>query len=91
MAIIQITKSLDLALEDAARRAGLSKNELAQEILAANLEDVEQDESLPMSAFTEAQLARMQESVEQLNRGDRITSEQVDLKFKAFFAKLAAR
>jgi len=89
MASIQIPETLDLALEDAACRAGLTKDELAEEILAANLE--QEDESLPLSAFTDAQLGRMKESVEQLNRGERITSAQVDQKFKAFFERMAAR
>jgi plasmid stability protein len=87
MATIQIPDSLEMALEEAAHRAGLSKNELAQEILSAHLED----ESLPLSALTEAQLARLDESVAQLGRGERISSEQIDLKFKAFFEKLATR
>jgi hypothetical protein len=89
MATIQITKSLELALEEAAHHAGVTKDELAQDILAANFEL--EDESLPLSAFTEAQLERMKHSVEQLNRGDVVTSEEVDKRFEALFARLAAR
>jgi len=89
MASIQIPEALERALEEAAHSAGLTKDELAEEILAANLD--QEDESLPLSAFTEAQLERLKHSIEQLDRGERITSEQVDLKFKAFFERRTAR
>jgi len=87
MVSIQIPEELDIVLEDAAIRAGRSKQELAQSILLAHLED----EALPLSAFTKAQLDRLKESAAQLDRGEFVTAEQVDEKFEAFFARLAAR
>jgi predicted DNA-binding protein len=86
-ASIEIPVELDLALEDAAARAGLTKEEFAQEILTSHLED----ESLPLSAFTPEQLERLKESAAQLDRGEFVTAEEVDRKFEAFFARLAAR
>jgi predicted transcriptional regulator len=87
MATIQIPDELDIVLEDAAMRAGRSKDDFALQIIATHLEE----ESLPLSAFTEAQLERMKESVAQLDRGEHITSEEVDRRFEVFFNRLEAR
>ncbi len=61
MASLQIPKHLEDELQIAAECSGRSKEELAAEILSAHF----QDESLPLSAFTEDQLQRLQESIEQ--------------------------
>jgi hypothetical protein len=87
MVSIEITDELAAVLDAAARRAGLSKEELAEDILSTHIEDV----ALPPSAFTEQQLSRLKESVEQVKRGDVVTSEQVDAFFEDWFKELNAR
>ena len=84
MANIQIPETLNLVLEDAAHRAGRTKDDLAEEILSAHLED-------QSFSFSDAQLTRLKEGIAQLDRGEKVSSEQVDLKFKAFFKRQAAR
>lgn len=84
MADIHISESLNLVLEDAAHRVGRTKDELAQEILSAQLED----QSFTLS---DAQIAHLQEGIAQLNHGEKVSSEQVELKFKSFFTRQAAR
>ena len=87
MVNLQITEEADAVLEAAARRAGMTKEEFAGEIFLA----LETDEALPLSAFTERQLARLMESGKQLDRGEFVTAEEVDRKFEAFFARTANR
>ncbi len=87
MACLQISDHLEEQLDVAAACSGRSKEELAAEILEAHFED----ESLPLSAFTEEQLARLKNSIEQFNRGEFVTSEELDRKFEAWFAKQAGR
>jgi predicted transcriptional regulator len=87
MAVLQIPDHLEEQLYIAAACSGRSKEELAAEILASHFED----ESLPLSAFTDEQLARLKNSIKQLNRGEFVTSEEVERKFDAWFAKQAAR
>jgi hypothetical protein len=87
MVNIEITDELAAVLDAAASRAGLSKEQLAEEILSANVEDI----SLPLSAFTEEQLNRLTESSQQIKRGEYVTSEEVDRRFDAFFRRSASR
>ncbi len=87
MASLQIPKHLEDELQIAAECSGRTKEELAAEILAAHFED----ESLPLSAFTEEQLARFKESVEQVKRGDLIPEEEIDQFFEEWFKELEAR
>jgi hypothetical protein len=46
---------------------------------------------LPLSAFTEDQLTRLQDSVQQVRRGEVISEEQVDKFFEEWFQELEAR
>ena len=87
MVNLQISDELDIVLEDAASRAGQSKDQFAQEILSAHLED----ESLPLAAFSDEQLARLKQSVAQLEQGKRIPSEEVDHFFEEWFKECDAR
>jgi len=73
MAMIEIPDELDILLEHAAMRAGQTKDEFLHGMIAAQAEE----ESLPLSAFTEAQLERMKESVGQVSRGAVYPSEHV--------------
>jgi predicted transcriptional regulator len=87
MANLQIPEHLEDELQIAAEHTGRTKEEVAAEILEAHF----QDASLPLSAFTEQQLARLMHSIEQVKRGEVVTSEEVDAKFRAWFAKRAAQ
>jgi hypothetical protein len=87
MANLQIPEYLEDELEIAAECSGRTKEEVAAEILSAHFEDV----SLPLSAFTEEPLARLMHSIEQVKRGEVLTSEHVQQKFAAWIAKRASR
>jgi predicted transcriptional regulator len=87
MVNLQITEEADAVLETAAKRAGLSKEEFAEEIILAHMED----ESLPLSAFTEEQLARFKESIAQLDRGEGIPGEEVMQKLDRWIVERASR
>jgi predicted transcriptional regulator len=84
MASLQIPEHLDDELTIAAECSGQTKEALAAEILAAHF----RDESLPLSAFTEAQLTRFKESVEQAKRGELIPEEEIDKLFEDWFKRL---
>ena len=87
MASLQIPQHLEDQLLIEAECSGQTKEELAAEILAAHLGD----ESVPLSALTQEQLTRLQESVEQVKRGDLIAEEEVDKFFAEWFQELEAR
>ncbi len=87
MVTIQIPEELDAVLKDAANRAGRTPEEYLEELILTHL----QDESLPLSAFSELELARFKESAAQLDRGESVSAEEVDGKFAALFERLAAR
>ncbi len=87
MASLQIPEHLEDELQFAAECSGQTKEELAAEILAAHF----QDKSLPLSAFTEEQLTRLKESIEQAKRGELIPAEEIDIFFEEWFKELAAR
>jgi predicted transcriptional regulator len=87
MASLQISEYLEEELEIAAESSGRTKEEVAAEILSAHFEDV----SLPLSAFTEEQLARLKRSIEQVKRGQVLTSEHVQQKFADWAAKRTSR
>jgi phosphohistidine phosphatase SixA len=87
MVNLQISEEADAVLQSAARRARMTREEFAEIMILTQVED----ESLPLSAFTPQQLERFKESIAQLDRGEYVTSEEVDKKFEALFAHLAAR
>jgi predicted transcriptional regulator len=84
---LNLPEHIEAELESAADLSGRTKEELATELLASHFED----QSLPLSALTEAQLARFKESLDQIKRGEVVTEEEVDRKFDAWFAKLDAQ
>ena len=87
MAIIQIPDELDAELQRAATRLGRTKDELVSEAVLARLEE----EFASQTEFSEAQIARMKHSIEQLDRGEVVTSEQVDKMFENWHQKRASR
>ncbi len=87
MASLQIPNHLEEELQLAADCSGRSKEELAAEILAAHFED----ESIPLSSLTEAQLTRLKESIEQVKRGELHPESEMDSFFEEWFRELEAR
>jgi predicted transcriptional regulator len=87
MASLQIPDHLEEQLEASAMRRGQSKEELIEEIVSLHLEE----EFPTQENFSPEEIARFRNSIAQLDRGEVVTSEQVDAKFDAFFKRLAAR
>ena len=87
MAIIQIPDELDAELQRAATRLGRTKDELVSEAVLARLEE----EFASQTEFSEAQIARMKHSIEQLDRGEVVTSEKVDERFEHWRRQRASR
>ncbi len=78
MATIQIPDELDQMLEQAATRSGCSKEDLLRDAIEARLEE----QNAVNLDFTPEQIERMRHSIAQLERGEVVTSEQVDAKFE---------
>jgi predicted transcriptional regulator len=87
VAIIQISDELDAELQAAAARLGRTKDELVSEAVLARLEEHFAAET----EFTEEQIARMKHSIAQLERGEVVTSEQVDSFFVDWRKDLESR
>lgn len=87
MASLQIPEHLEDELQLAAECSGRTKEDLATEILEAYFKD----ESLPLSAFTDTQLTRLEESAEQIKRGELIPSAEIDQFFEQWFKELEVR
>jgi len=86
MVTYEIPEELDAQLQQTADRLGRTKQDLLHEAVIARL-----DEYAPEPEFTDEQIARFKRSIEQLDRGEVVTSEQVDARFRAFFDRRAAR
>ena len=84
MLTIKISDDLELALEGAAQRAGRSKEEVAQDILAAHFEQEEAD------TCSEVHLERLRSGLDQLHRGERFDSDHVVRKFENWRKERAA-
>jgi len=78
MANLHISDELDAELERAAGLLGRSKDSLAEEAISARLE-----EHLASSdSFTDEEIAKLRRGLEQLNRGEGISMQDVDAKFE---------
>jgi predicted transcriptional regulator len=75
---VQIPPEIESQFEEVAQRTGESKDNLVREALLSYLEDRFAAET----DFTEEQIARMKHSLAQLDRGEVVTSEQVNKKFE---------
>jgi predicted transcriptional regulator len=84
---LNLPEHIEAELESAADLSGRTKEELATELLASHFED----QSLPLSALTEAQLARFKESLDQIKRGEVVTEEEVDAFFEDWFNEIESR
>lgn len=87
MVTIQIPDELDAELQQAADRLGRTKDDLIREAVLARLEE----QFAAQSDFTEEQLARMRRSIEQLDRSEVVTSEQVDKTFEDWRVRRTSR
>jgi predicted transcriptional regulator len=87
MLLLNLPEHIEAELESAADLSGRTKEELATELLASHFED----RSLPLSALTEAQLARFKESLDQIKRGEVVTEEEVDAFFEDWFNEIESR
>ena len=84
MATLTISAQLESILDGAAREAGSTPEELAEAILSAHLAVAE----LPLTAD---QIAHIGRSIEQLDRGEYIDSEEVERFLDEWQAELDAR
>jgi predicted transcriptional regulator len=87
MAAIQIPDELDAELQQAADSLGRTKDDLVREALCVPLEE----RFAAQSDFTEQQITRMKHSIAQLDRGETVTSEQVDVLFENWRERRAIR
>lgn len=84
MANVHISDELDQRLQQTAQRLGCSKDELVAEALWSRADCLE-------TPLSEPDVERMRESMAQLDRGEHVTSEQVDEFFRDWFKELEAR
>jgi predicted transcriptional regulator len=87
MATIQIPDELDAELQRAVTRLGRTKDEFVSEAVLARLEE----HFAAQTEFSEEQIARMKHSIAQLDRGEVVTSEQVDKTFENWRRQRASR
>jgi predicted transcriptional regulator len=87
MATVQIPDELDAELQQAAERLGRTKEELVREAVLARLEE----QFAAQTEFSDEQIARMKHSIAQLDRGEVVTSEQVDKMFENWRRQRASR
>jgi predicted transcriptional regulator len=74
MAQVHISDELDARLERAAARLGCTKDEFVEETIAQRISE-------PDSPLTETKIEKLRRGLDQLNRGEGITMEEVDAKF----------
>ncbi len=84
MATLNISEDIEARLATAAKRANQTPEKLAAEIPSAHLEEE------PV-ALTAEQIGRLQHSSEQIDRGEYITSEEVEKFLGEWQAELDAR
>jgi predicted transcriptional regulator len=87
MVTLQISEELDAELQQAAERLGCTKNEFLRDAVIARVEEQFATEA----DLTEEQIARMKHSIAQLDRGEVVTSEQIDKKFEDWRTQRASR
>lgn len=84
---LQIPDYLEGNLEASAAKRGITTEALIEQVLNAH---IEQEFPAP-ETFTDAEIARFKQSSAQLDRGEVVTSEEVEKRFEEFFARQAAR
>lgn len=84
---LHIPEHLEANLEAAAAQHGLTAQQLVEQVLTAHIEA----EFPAPETFTEAQIARFQQSIAQLDRGNRIPAEPIDEFFTDWLQEIDAR
>lgn len=87
MPTLNLPEHLAAAIEASAIRHGRTKEELVEEVLATHLET----EYASQENFSDKEIARFKAGIAQLDGGERVSSEQVEARFEAFFKRQAAR
>lgn len=88
MAELHISDELDAELERAAGQLGCTKEALAED--AINLR-IGEHLAASESEFTEADIAKLRRGLDQLNRGEVVSGEEIEAKFERWFQKWNAR
>jgi predicted transcriptional regulator len=82
MAELHISDELNAELERAAVLLGRTKNDIAEEAITARLlEEASAEHLASGTSFTEEDIAKLRRGLDQLNRGEGISMEEVDAKF----------
>jgi hypothetical protein len=84
---LNLPEHIQAELESAAASQGRTPEQFLEEIVVAHLE---QEFPAPEN-FTDAEIARFKRSIAQLDRGERVSSEQVDAFFADWFKEIEAR
>jgi predicted transcriptional regulator len=79
MAQVHISDELDAELERAAGKLGCTKEALAEDAISLRIGEYL---AASESEFTEAEIAKLRRGLDQLNRGEGISIEEADAKFK---------
>ena len=85
--MIHISDELFSQLQRQSERLGCTQESLAEDAIEARLHVYAE----PSEKLTTDQMARMEQSLAQLARGEVVSSEAVDEKFERFFRTLANR
>lgn len=88
MAELHISDELDAELGRVAGQLGCTKDELAEDAISLRIGE---HLAATESEFSEADLAKLRRGLDQLNRGEGITMEEVDAKFERWRQERANR
>ena len=86
MVTIQIPEELDAVLESAANRSGRTKDQVLRDVIVTYTEE----EYAAQATFSDEQIDRFRHSIAQLDRGQVVASDQVEVFFDDWFKELDA-
>jgi predicted transcriptional regulator len=87
MANIQIPDELHAELSQLAANSGTTEDHLVSAMLTRQLESLEVEEMPAIDPL----VARMKNSIQELRRGEGMTTEELDAFFDSWFAEITAR
>lgn len=87
MVNVEIPEELNASLEQAATRAGRTKDDLVHHVLKTHIEE----EYAANATFSDEQIAKLRLGIDQIDRGEVYTSAQIDDFFDGWFKELDAR
>jgi predicted transcriptional regulator len=88
MAELHISDELNAQLERAAGQLGCTKDELAEDAISLRIGEYRADSG---TSFTEDEIAKLRRGLDQLNRGETVSGEEIQSMFDAWRAKWKAR